>query len=161
MKSGFKPYVVSIIIALGVGGLSAFVTRNSMDIYNDIIMPPLSPPSWLFPVVWSILYVLMGISAAKVYTAEDKDKDKRMAALKVYGASLCVNFLWSIVFFNMRLFLTAFAVLLLLLFLVLKTISLYKPISVIASRLQIPYALWIAFAGYLNIAIWILNKGDL
>lgn len=158
MKNGFKPYVVSVAIALGVGGLSAFVTRGGMDIYNDIVMPPLSPPSWLFPVVWSVLYVLMGISAAMVYTARDKDKDRRMTALKVYGASLCVNFLWSIVFFNMRLFLTAFAVLLLLLFLIIKTISLYKPISVTASRLQIPYAVWVAFAGYLNIAIWLLNK---
>ncbi len=158
MRSKVKPYVISIVIALAVGGASAFLTRNSMDIYNEIVMPPLSPPSWLFPVVWGILYVLMGIGAAMIYTDKNADDDKKRDALKVYGASLAVNFLWSIVFFNMRMFLTAFAVLLLLLFLILRTISLYSPISKTAARLQIPYAIWVAFAGYLNAAIWILNK---
>ena len=93
-----------------------------------------------------------------IYTDKNADDDKKRDALKVYGASLAVNFLWSIVFFNMRMFLTAFAVLLLLLFLILRTISLYRPISKTAARLQIPYAIWVAFAGYLNAAIWILNK---
>lgn len=158
MKSKIKPYIVSILIALAVGGLSALLTRGSMDIYNDIIKPPLAPPSILFPIVWTILYILMGISAAMIYTTEYADDEEKRTALKTYGASLAVNFLWSLVFFNLRMFLTAFAVLLLLLFLILKTISEYKKINPLAAYLQIPYALWVAFAGYLNIAIWFLNK---
>ncbi len=158
MLKKFKPYIVSILIALAVGGISAFFTRNNMDIYNEIQMPPLSPPSFLFPIVWSILYVLMGISSAMIYTTENGSVDEKREALKIYAASLLVNFSWSIVFFNFRAFLTSFAVLLLLLFLILKTISAYKSILPRAAYLQIPYAVWVAFAGYLNLAIWILNK---
>ena len=158
MKSKIKPYIVSVLIALAVGGLSALLTRNSMDIYNEIITPPLAPPGFLFPIVWTILFVLMGISAAMIYTSENGTEEQRSSALKIYGASLAVNFLWSIVFFNLRAFLTAFAVLVLLLFLILKTISAYKKIQPLAAYLQVPYALWVAFAGCLNIAIWFLNK---
>ncbi len=158
MSKKLKSYIISIAIALAVGGLSAFLTRDNMDIYGEIRMPPLSPPSWLFPVVWTILYVLMGISAAMIYTTEKGSADEKRNALKIYAASLFVNFLWSIVFFNFRAFLTSFAVLLLLLFLIIKTISAYKKILPTAAYLQIPYAVWVAFAGYLNLAIWFLNK---
>lgn len=160
MSKKLKSYIISIAIALAVGGLSAFLTRDNMDIYGEIRMPPLSPPSWLFPVVWTILYVLMGVSAAMIYATENGNADEKRNASKIYAASLFVNFLWSIVFFNFRAFLTSFAVLLLLLFLIIKTISAYKKILPTAAYLQIPYAVWVAFAGYLNLAIWFLNKGD-
>ena len=157
-KSKLIPYVVSVAAALAVGGLSAFVTRVGMDIYSDIKTPPLSPPGFIFPIVWTVLFILMGISAAIIYTSENGTSAQRADALKIYAASLAVNFAWSIVFFNKRAFLTAFVVLLLLLFLILKTIGAYKKISPAAAYLQIPYALWVTFAGYLNIAIWLLNK---
>ena len=157
-KSKLIPYVVSVAAALAVGGLSAFVTRGGMDIYSDIKTPPLSPPGFIFPIVWTVLFILMGISAAIIYTSENGTSAQRADALKIYAASLAVNFAWSIVFFNKRAFLTAFVVLLLLLFLILKTIGAYKKISPAAAHLQIPYALWVTFAGYLNIAIWLLNK---
>jgi len=157
MKSKIKPYAISIIIALAVGGLSAFLTRNSMDIYEELITPPLSPPSILFPIVWTILYVLMGISAAMIYIDKLAPFKERSSALATYASSLIVNFSWSIIFFNFRAFLLAFIWLLFLMFLIIKTIISYKNIRPIAAYLQIPYVIWVAFAGYLNFSIWILN----
>ena len=157
MKSKIKPYVVSILIALAVGGLSAFLTRNSMDIYGEFITPPLSPPSFLFPIVWSVLYILMGVSAAMIYTDKASLFKERSSAIATYASSLIVNFAWSIIFFNFRAFLLAFIWLLFLLFLIIKTIVAYKKINPTAAYLQIPYAIWVAFAGYLNFGIWLLN----
>ena len=158
MKSKLGTYIISLIISVGTGAVSALLTRGNMDIYNDIRTPPLSPPSFLFPIVWSILYILMGISAAMIYTSENADTSQKNSVLRIYAASLFVNFLWSIVFFNFRAFLTAFIVLLLLLYLIVRTISGYNTISPVAAKLQIPYALWVAFAGYLNLGIYFLNK---
>lgn len=158
MWNKIKPFVVSIAISLGVGTLAGFLTRNSMSLYDEIVQPPLAPPSILFPIVWTILYILMGISAALIYTNEEaspKDKEK---ALTVYAASLIVNFFWSILFFNFRAFFISFLWLLLLLVLVIYTILLYHKINKVAAYLQIPYAVWVGFAGYLNLAIWILNR---
>lgn len=157
MISKIKPYAVSILIALLVGGASAFLTRNNMDIYDELITPPLAPPSILFPIVWTVLYVLMGISAAMIYTAKDEPFKERYSALAIYASSLVVNFSWSIIFFNLKAYLFAFIWLLFLLFLIVKTIMQYKKIRPIAAYLQIPYAVWVAFAGYLNLGIWVLN----
>ncbi len=152
-----KPYIISILIALGVGGLSALSTRNNMDLYSEIIRPPLSPPSILFPIVWTVLFILMGISAALIYTNETAPEYQKKSALYTYALSLIVNFFWSIIFFNLRSFLFAFIWLILLLYLIIKTIVKYKKIDPIAAYLQIPYALWVTFAGYLTLAIFILN----
>jgi tryptophan-rich sensory protein len=157
MKSKIKPYAISILIAIAAGGLSAFLTRNSMDIYEELITPPLSPPSFLFPIVWSVLYILMGISAAMIYTDKLSLFKERSSAIATYASSLIVNFAWSIIFFNFRAFLLAFIWLLFLLFLIIKTIAAYKKINPSAAYLQIPYAIWVAFAGYLNFGIWLLN----
>lgn len=158
MKKTVKSYVISILIALAVGGLSAFFTRNSMDLYEDIITPPLAPPSILFPIVWTVLYILMGISAAIVYNDRNASTAQKNSALYTYGLSLIVNFFWSIIFFNMRAFLFSFIWLILLLFLIVRTIMKYYKISPLAAYLQIPYVLWVTFAGYLNFAIWYLNR---
>ena len=153
-----KPYIISILIALAVGGAAAFLTRNDMDIYKDIVLPPLAPPSILFPIVWSILYVLMGIGAAMIYLERDRLGDKVRDALSVYGTNLVLNFMWSIIFFKFRIFLPAFIWLLALLAVIIKMILDFKKIQPIAGYLQIPYAVWVAFAGYLNFAIWWLNR---
>lgn len=158
MRFKIKPYIVSILIALAVGGLSAFLTRNSMDVYGTVAVPPFAPPAWLFPVVWTVLYILMGISAAMIYTDPVANKGEKEKALTVYAASLAVNFFWSIIFFRVRAFLAAFLWLLLLLGLILKTIWNYKKINPIAAYLQIPYAAWVTIAGYLNLGIWLLNR---
>lgn len=153
-----KPYIISILLALGVGGLSALLTARNQDLYIEIITPPLAPPGWLFPAVWTVLYVLMGISAAMIYTDKNSTPEARCEALFPYAISLLVNFFWSILFFNMRVFLFSFIWLLLLLFLIVLTIVRYYKINPLAAYLQIPYAVWVTFAGYLNLAIWILNK---
>ena len=150
-------YAISIGIALLVGGLSALVTGGSMGIYEEIITPPLAPPSWLFPVVWTILFILMGISAAMIYNDRKASMAQKKSALYTYALSLIVNFFWSIIFFNFRAFLFAFIWLVLLLYLIINTILKYYKIKPLAAYLQIPYAIWVSFAGYLTLAIWILN----
>ena len=157
MLKKIKPYVISILISVGVGALSALITRGNMDLYDEIKTPPLSPPSILFPIVWTILYIMMGISAAMIYLNRTSDFKKRTAALATYASSLIVNFAWSIIFFNFRAFFLAFIWLLLLFYLVVKTIVQYRPIDRVAAYLQIPYVLWVAFAGYLSFGIWILT----
>ena len=149
MKRNIKPYIISILIALAIGALSAFITGDNMDIYSTLETPPLSPPSFLFPIVWSVRYVLMGISAAMIATDQVALRD---------AASLVFNFAWSIIFFKLRAFLPAFIWLLILLALIIKTIADYSKINKTAAYLQIPYALWVTFAGYLNFGIWWLNR---
>lgn len=158
MQKNLKPYVISIAIALSVGIASALLTRSDMNIYSEINVPPLSPPSWLFPVVWTILYVLMGISSARVYVKGKENGISTRNALNVYALQLAVNFAWSIIFFNMRAFLFAFLWLILLWVLIIIMISEFNKVDSFAAKLQIPYLLWVTFAGYLSFAIWLLNK---
>lgn len=158
MWKKIKPYVISILIALAVGGLAAYLTMGSMDIYSRINLPPLSPPGWLFPVVWSVLYVLMGISAALVYTNKTSSPQDKKSALKTYGFQLIVNFLWTLIFFNLRNWLFAFVWILLLWVLIIIMIVKFCKIKPIAGLLQIPYLLWVTFAAYLNFMIFLLNR---
>ena len=157
LKTKLKTYIFSVAAALSVGLLSALFTMGSMGIYNDILTPLLAPPSWVFPVVWTILFFLMGVSAARIKLSA-APKQQKDSALRTYYLNLAVNFLWSIIFFNFRAFFFAFIWLLLLLALIIITIVKYYKIDKIAAYLQIPYALWVAFAGYLTFAIWWLNK---
>ena len=150
-------YVIAILIPLAIGALSAVLTMDNMDIYSEIITPPLAPPSWLFPVVWTILYILMGVSSGIVWTKREKAPKEVDKGIAYYALSLAFNFAWSIIFFNLKAYLFAFIWLLLLLGLVLKTITSYHDIDRPAAYLQIPYALWVAFAGYLNFGIFYLN----
>lgn len=149
-----KPYIISIVLSLTVGGLSALATANNMNIYDKITAPPLSPPSWLFPIVWTILFILMGVSAAIIFTSDSLQKDD---ALFVYAVSLVLNFSWSIFFFNMLSFLLSFIILVALWLSILITIIKYYKINKAAAWLQLPYLLWVTFAGYLNLAIIFLN----
>lgn len=155
MKKRIKPYIVSVLIALAVGGLSALLTKNNMDIYNQIQKPTPAPPMLVFPIVWSILFALMGISAAIVYTGEGREKTT--GALVLYALQLAVNFFWSIIFFNMRAFLFAFLWLVLLWALILLMIIAFARIKPLAAWLQIPYLLWVSFAGYLTLMVYMLN----
>ncbi|MBQ6931536.1 MAG: tryptophan-rich sensory protein [Clostridia bacterium] len=148
-------YAVSIAVALGVGSLSALLTSGSMDIYSSLETPPLSPPSIAFPIVWTVLFTLMGISAARVFIANEY---KWNNALTVYAVQLAVNFLWSIIFFNIRALLIAFLWLILLLVLIIIMIKGFYKYDKIAAYLQIPYLLWVTFAGYLNFGIYLLNR---
>lgn len=151
MWSKIKHYVYFILLSVGVGALAAFFTRNNMDIYDDIISPPLSPPMWVFPVVWNILYVLMGISAAMVYKQHKEH-------LGVFYIQLAVNFFWSIIFFNLRMFLLSSIWLIWLIVLIVRMIRTFRMVDIRAAYLQVPYLVWCLFALYLNIGIWWLNK---
>ncbi len=150
-----KALIICILIPIAVGGLASFLTRNSMDVYEKLIQPPLSPPSWLFPVVWTILYLLMGISSYLVFVS---DSIYRKSALKIYGVQLAVNFFWTIIFFNLELYLFAFIWLVLLLLLILMMVLVFSRINKTSGYLQFPYLLWVLFAAYLNLGIYLLNR---
>lgn len=156
MTIRLKPLLINLFIPLAVGGLSALVTMNSMESFEKLNQPPLSPPGWLFPVVWTILFTLMGISAYLVFTSGSGKKQKN-TALIIYGAQLFFNFLWSIIFFNREDYLFAFIWLIALWALILANIIQFYRISKPAGILLIPYLLWVTFAGYLNLAIYFLN----
>ena len=148
-------YLISVAIALAVGGLSGFLTRESMAAYSILVRPPLSPPGWLFPVVWTVLFILMGVSAAMVFVTKAPGTKR---ALILYGAQLVVNFFWPILFFNLEARFFAFLWLLLLLALVLLTAKNFYKISKTAGLLLLPYLLWLLFAGYLNLGVYLLNR---
>ena len=129
-------------------------TAKNMTIYDKINTPPLSPPGWLFPVVWTALYILMGVSAAIIFTSDSTQKDD---ALFIYAVSLVLNFSWSIFFFNLLSFIVSFIILVALWLSIIITIIKYYKINKAAAWLQLPYLLWVTFAGYLNFAIVLLN----
>ncbi|MBR4434711.1 MAG: tryptophan-rich sensory protein [Clostridia bacterium] len=153
-KNPTKTYIISIAIALGAGLISSLVSMGKMEEYSALKQPPLSPPSWLFPVVWTILFVLMGVSAARVYLNSSEDFP---FALKLYVLQLVLNVLWTPLYFALNLRLAAFVLLVLLLIAVVyMTYEFYKTDRT-AAYLQIPYIVWLVFAGYLNLATFILN----
>ena len=154
MKFQWKKLVVCLLLPLAVGGLAAFLTRNSMDLLAMVKKPPLSPPGWLFPVVWTILYLLMGFASYLVLVAEKPGR----TAWKFYLAQLAFNFVWPILFFHLQMYLLSFVWLLLLWILILVTILWFTRSSRLAGYLLIPYLLWVTFAGYLNVGIYILNQ---
>lgn len=156
MQLNYKKLILYIAIPLLVGGLASLITGGGMDSFNTLQKPPLSPPGILFPIVWTVLYTLMGISSYLVSSA-DYDKEEINNALFVYGLQLAVNFLWPIFFFSLEWYLFSFFWLLLLWFFIIRTIMLFLPISKTAAYLLIPYLLWVTFAGYLNLGIYILN----
>ncbi len=135
--------------------MSAYITGDSVNSYQDLVKPPLSPPAIVFPIVWTILYALMGIASYIIYQS---DSPLKRSALLVYGISLVVNLLWSPIFFNYELYLISFIWLLLLWVLIIITIALFSRINKTAAKLMIPYLLWVTFAGYLNLSIYLLNR---
>ena len=156
MKRNWKPYLFWILLAEAVGGLSGWLTREGTKIYQQtIVQPPLSPPGWVFPVVWTILYALMGISAARVWAAPKSQTRSR--GLNLFIAQLIVNFFWSPIFFNARAYGLALAWLLLLWVLVGLMILQFRKVDKTAALLQIPYLLWLTFAAYLNWSVWQMN----
>lgn len=141
-----------------IGFLSSLITGfNSFSRFFSIYRePPLLPPSWLFPVVWGILYALMGISAYMIYDTESDPELKKQAFL-IYSGQLAFNFSWSILFFRAMKTVTADAVILILTVLCVLMILSFRKINRTAGYLNIPYLLWLLFAAYLNTAVIILN----
>lgn len=155
MNFNLRRFLICIAIPLGVGLLSALLTRGSMEAFGNLNQPPLSPPAWLFPVVWTILYILMGIS---LYLITGLDKSvERDRSIFLFALQLFFNFMWSIFFFNLQFYFFSFVWLVVLWALILLMIMSMKKVSPLAAYLNIPYAIWVTFAGYLNLAISILN----
>lgn len=144
--------IICILIPLAIGALSALFSGNMS--YSGLNKPPLSPPPIVFPVVWTILYILMGISSYLVCTSDSPDKRK---AIRVYTAQLFFNFFWSIIFFRFENYLLAFIWLLALIALIVLMIYRFYKIKPLAAYLQVPYLLWCIFAAYLNFMIYYLN----
>lgn len=148
---------IFIAIPLAVGGLAGFLTQNSREFYAALQKPPLSPPGYLFPIIWTVLYILIGIASYLVYQKGFTNPAVR-EALKYYAISLLLSFIWPLVFFRFKLLLLAFLVLVLLwIFTGIATAKFYR-ISRAAGWLMVPYWLWITFAGYLNLAVLLLNR---
>ena len=137
-------------------GAAGLLTMNSMEAFEALNQPPLSPPGWLFPVVWTVLYVLMGI-ASYLVSVSDAPHEEKARALWTYGIQLAFNFLWPIAFFNLKWYLFAFLWLVILWILILITALRFGRIRKPAGYLLVPYLLWVAFAGYLNLGIYLLN----
>lgn len=147
--------MIFIFIPLAVGGLSAFLTKDAMSSYGQIIKPDFAPPSFIFPIIWTILYILMGISSYIIWSS---DNEMKQTALDWYAIQLLFNFIWSIIFFNFQNYLLSFIWLIVLIICICIMIIKFYKISPISAYLQIPYLLWCLIAAYLNLSIYFLNK---
>ena len=150
-----KPLLFHLALPLAVGGAAALLTRDQTgEVYQLIEKPLFAPPAWVFPVVWTLLYILMGVAAYLIqYTPCRYVK----TALRLYWSSLAVNFLWPVVFFQLRQFTLALVLLVLLWGLVFAATAFYSLCNKTACILMIPYLLWLSFAAYLNMAVVCLN----
>lgn len=155
-KPKWKTCLFWIGLSLAVGILSGWLSREGTQVYGQLVQkPPFSPPAWVFPVVWTVLYTLMGISAARVWAAPLSQARSR--GMNLFVAQLIVNFFWSPIFFNARAYGLALVWLLLLWTLVALMILQFGKVDRLAARLQLPYLLWLTFAAYLNWGVWRLN----
>lgn len=146
-----KRIIYSLLPIVG-GALVGLIISGYMN-YGDMVKPPLSPPSYIFPIVWTILYILMGIS----YFIATKDKENDKELNQIYILQLLVNFFWPIIFFILKMYFTAFFWIILLIILVIIMIKELLKNNKISGYLQIPYLVWLLFATYLNIGIFLLN----
>ena len=154
MENRKKSLIASLALSLGTGGVSAWLTRDSMDIYGSLRQPPLSPPGWVFPVVWTILFILMGVAAWMVWEEGAPERD---TPLRLYAIQLFFNFVWPLIFFNARLYGLALVWIVLLWMLILLTAIRFWQVRPAAGWFMAPYLLWVTFAVYLNAGVWWLN----
>ena len=150
-----RTLIFSLFISLGTGALSRFIAGNASEKYDMLIKPSLAPPAAVFSIAWALLYVLMGIAAYIIYTSDSPDKGE---ALKLYAEQLVVNFIWPIIFFRTGLILLAFILALLLWMLVALCTLTFSKIDKRASRIFVPYFVWMTFAVYLTLATYLLNR---
>lgn len=149
-----KSLIISIIIPLFVGSVSSFLSHHQMNLYKKLNLPPLAPPGALFPVVWTILFILMGISSYFIYVSSHP---RRENAIILYAFQLFINFCWPLFFFNLHNYFLALVILLVLLILVVTMMFRFYQIKPISCYLNIPYLIWICFALYLNFFVFINN----
>ena len=155
-KERWKVYAFYVALSELAGLLAGLLSRKAVQLYEQTALKPaLSPPGWLFPVVWTLLYLLMGVGAARIaLTAEGAN---RTNALRVFYAQLAVNFVWPLLFFNASAYGAAFICLVVLWGLIVWMTLSFRELDGPAALMQLPYLLWVAFAGYLNLGAWLLN----
>lgn len=156
MKKKTVVNILLVVTPLLIGIASSILTRDMMLEYGTLNKPFLAPPTILFPIAWTILYVLMGVGAAIIYSKEEYSQ-YRSIGLTLHIVQLILNFFWSLIFFNMKKYITAFVWLVILWLVVFSMIMNYKKISKTAFFLNIPYICWLTFAAYLNLAVAIIN----
>lgn len=158
-KISVSDLLLFVLSAEAVGAVSALLSGSMSGFFEKYQQPPLLPPAWLFPVVWVILYAVMGFSAYLVYMAKTTESAvQNRKALNSYWIQLGVNFSWSIVFFRLEALWAAVAVVLLLFVLIIIMMARFRKIKPLAAYINIPYLLWVGFASYLTIAVAIINK---
>ncbi len=159
MKSGkikWKQLVICVAVPLAVGALAGVLSRGGMEDYKTMYKPLLAPPGWVFPAVWTILYVLMGVASYLVYTSTASPERIRRA-MTAYVLQLAANFIWPLIFFLLEAYLVAFLWLILLFALALVCALRFGYIDARAGKLMAPYLLWLFFAAYLNLGVYLLN----
>ena len=147
---------LSVAVPLAVGAAAAFLTGRSMQLYDSFENPPLSPPGWIFPVVWTLLYILMGIASYQV-SVSDARSVRKQRAMSFYAVQLGLNFFWPLIFFRLQMFFAAFLWIIALVLLVMICTLLFAHIRKSAGALLLPYLLWVIFASYLNLGVYLLN----
>ncbi len=155
-KRSISDMLIFIISAEVTGAVSALLSGGFSDFFDKYKEPPLLPPAWLFPVVWTILYAVMGYSAYLI-NAFDAEPAQKKKSLTLYWAQLALNFMWSIVFFRFEALWSAFAVIIALWLMIIAMIVNFRKISPLAAYINIPYLVWVTFAAYLNLATAMIN----
>lgn len=149
--------IISILLSEGIGYIASVFTRGSMNYYKALNKPVFSPPSWVFGVVWPILYFLMAVAAYIIWIEGKKGKPVKKA-LVLYIIQLILNFAWPFIFFKLNLYGIAFIEIVILLVTVLLTTKEFFKHNKIAALLMVPYILWLTYAAVLNYFIWLLNE---
>lgn len=155
-EKNWKTLLLCLAVPLAAGGIGALLAGGFGENYGAMYKPLLSPPGWVFPVVWTVLYLLMGYAGWLVLTS-DASEPRRRRALTVFGVQLLLNMLWPLLFFRLGWYGFAFVWLLLLILAVLLCLLLFRYIVKRAGDLLVPYLLWLFFAAYLNLGAAILN----
>lgn len=154
MRIDWKKLIIITVITFIVGTFFSFFTMNSMDTFK-YLSKPINVPGVLFPIVWSILYLLMSISCYLIVQSNDKDKKE---GIILYAIQLVINSLWTLIFFGFGAYLLSFIWIIILLIVVIIMLAKFYNINKIAMYINIPYVLWLLFAAYLNLGIYLLNK---
>lgn len=150
----WKKMILCLAICLIAGMVSGLLTVNSPEVYGNLKLPDISPPGFLFPIVWTILYILMGIS---LYLIVESDAPMRKMGLMIFCAQLIVNFIWAPIFFTYGEYLLAFVLAVLLWILVAAMILTFMKIDRRAAYIQVPYLIWLVVACYLSYSVYVLN----
>ncbi|GFP75113.1 TspO/MBR family protein [Clostridium fungisolvens] len=156
-KFNIGDLIISILISLGGGVMIGFFTNDADKQYVNLNKPIFSPPSWVFPLVWAVLYILIGIAAYRIYELRKQGKNTKNA-LVYYYIQLILNFLWPIIFFKLKLYGVAFIELVVLIIFIFITIIKFFKVDKVAGFLMLPYILWCLYASILNLFVWIMNE---